>query len=102
MQKRRNGVQATDATQQRIDQEGLRAWLRDLRAAQSAIEREGAEALRKLTPEESLRIYRALWERSHHLFDYTQPSPLVQRVQKVFRRYLEAKQRESLQGDSQT
>lgn len=52
-------------------------------------------ALRQLTPEESLRLYRALWERARHLFNYSQPSPMVQRVQIVFLRYLEAQQRES-------
>jgi hypothetical protein len=74
---------------EKLDGEQVRAWLKDMRAAQSRIEQEKAKALRQLTPEQSLQLYRALWERSHHLFDYTQPSPLVQRVQEVFRRYLE-------------
>jgi hypothetical protein len=85
-------VKPSDPTNQLVGQlngEQFRAWRKDMQAAQSRIEQEKAKALRQLTPEQSLQLYRALWERSHHLFDYTQPSPLVQRVQAVFRRYLE-------------
>jgi hypothetical protein len=77
-----------------LDGELFRAWWQAMQAAQSRIELEKARALRQLTPEQSLRLYHALWERSRHLFDYTKPSPLMQRVQAVFRRYLEAQQGE--------
>jgi hypothetical protein len=77
-----------------LNGELFRAWRQAMQAAQSRIEQEKARALRQLTPEQSLRLYHALWERSRHLFDYTKPSPLVQRVQAVFRRYLEAQQGE--------
>jgi hypothetical protein len=77
-----------------LNGELFRAWRQAMQAAQSRIEQEKAKALRQLTPEQSLRFYHALWARSHHLFDYTKPSPLVQRVQAVFRRYLEAQEGE--------
>jgi len=79
---------------EQLNGELFRAWRQDMQAAQSQIEQEKANALRQLTPEQSLRLYHALWARSHHLFDYTKPSPLVQRVQAVFRRYLEAQKGE--------
>ncbi len=65
-----------------------------MREAQKFIEQERARSLRQLTPEQSLQIYRALWARSYQQYDYNQPSPMVQRVQRVFRRYMEAQQRD--------
>jgi hypothetical protein len=58
-----------------LNGELFRAWRQAMQAAQSRIEQEKAHALRQLTPEQSLRLYHALWERSRHLFDYTKPSP---------------------------
>jgi hypothetical protein len=50
-----------------LNGELFRAWRQAMQAAQSRIELEKARALRQLTPEQSLRLYHALWERSRHL-----------------------------------
>ncbi len=77
-----------------VDGEQFRAWLTGIRQAQAVLEREKAHWLRQLTPQEPLHLYHALWGRAHHQSGYATPSPLVSRVQAVFRRYLEAPSRE--------
>ncbi len=86
---RQEASQEASRLREQLGGEPFRAWRGDIQSAQATIAQEKARSLRQLTPEQSLQLYRALWQRTHPLFDYSQPSPMVQRVQAVFQRYLE-------------
>ncbi len=86
---RKEVLQEASWLKEQLGGEPFQAWRRDIQSAQATIAQEKARSLRQLTPEQSLQLYRALWQCAHPLFDYSQPSPLVQRVQAVFQRCLE-------------
>jgi hypothetical protein len=68
-----------------LDAKAVTAWLKGQKAAELRIEQERREFLRSLSPEDALRIYCSLSERTHARRD--EPSPLLVKVREVMRRY---------------
>lgn len=61
-----------------------------MQAAAQRLREEKRVQLPQLTPAESLAIYLDLWQTSAPHFDYQKPSEYQMRLQKIFRRMLEA------------
>lgn len=78
-----------------VDGESLRSWLESMRTANAWIEREKSQWLSAMTPQESLQIYLDLWQTALPYFDLQRPSEYLIRIQRVYQRMLEARERDN-------
>jgi hypothetical protein len=62
----------------------VKRWLRGQKAAMRRIEKERSLVLRRLTPEQSAKIYQSLNDRPANA---RPPSPLLWKMRKVLKRY---------------
>jgi len=72
------------------DKAEVRRWLRGHKAAERVIERERAQELARMTPEESLRIYLKLKEAAPD-DPNAGPSPMLMAVRRILNRHAEMK-----------
>ncbi|MCS7066478.1 MAG: hypothetical protein NZL85_09455 [Fimbriimonadales bacterium] len=77
-----------------IDGEALRAWLESMRQAEARTQHEQTRWLQQLSPAESLAIYHDLWQSGAPHRDLQKPSEYILRLQRVYRRILEARAHE--------
>ncbi|MCX7926037.1 MAG: hypothetical protein N2554_09535 [Fimbriimonadales bacterium] len=76
----------------------FRAWLESMQVAAQRLYEEKRAQLTQLTPVESLAIYLDLWQTGAPHFDFQKPSEYQLRLQKIYRRMLEARHDDRLAG----